>query len=110
MEPEEVVRALFAGVAGQDLSIVELFAPDAVLDVDDEPRVGHDQIRRFYAGAFEHAVRPEVEAIFARPPQYAALLRVTTPSGDVRVLDLLEIVDSRIRTLRVLRPPATPRG
>ena len=106
MEPEAVIRTLFARVRAGDIAVAELFADDAVFEPGPELLVGRDAIRRYYTRAFESKIQPQIEELFALPPRYAALLRVATPMGEVRVLDVFEVEDGTIRSLRVLRREA----
>lgn len=58
----ESVRDLVArynanGDAGRFDQVLELFAADAVMEIDGHPYVGHDQIRTIFTGAAETALR-----------------------------------------------------
>lgn len=103
MSPEDVVRTLFARVRAHDVSVSDLFAPDATLEAPGRQIRGRDEIRRFYEGVFQSGgVHPEVEELFVAAPVVAALLRVTGATGDVlRVLDLFELEAGVIRSMRV---------
>jgi SnoaL-like domain len=101
MTPEEVVGELFARVRAGDIAVADLYAEDGVLDTGDATCVGRDAIRDYYARVLQSGIQPNVEALYAKPPLYAAQLCVTTPGGEVRVLDLFEVGDGEVRSLRV---------
>jgi hypothetical protein len=105
MEAEEVVRAVFERVHASDPTVSDLYAEDAV-------RYGHDglvqrgraAIAEFYQSRFpSQPPFPEIEGYVASPPYIAALLRL--PERDGRpgwCVDLFEVENGAIRTLRVL--------
>jgi ketosteroid isomerase-like protein len=97
------VREVFARVRNGDLSVVDLYAEDAVVVYGEGGRVeGRDAIRAFYQRAID-GIRPQpiVEAVLEAPPLYVALVDV--PGTDVhhRALDLFEIDDGGIRRLEI---------
>ena len=104
MEPEEIVRELFARVRAGDIAVADLYAEDGILDTGDAVCTGRDAIREYYARVLQSGIQPNVEALYRKPPYYAAQLRVTTPGGAVRVRDVFQIEDGAVKTLRVFHP------
>lgn len=105
MTDEEVVRAVFERVHASDPTVRDLYAEDAV-------RYGHDglvqrgraAIGEFYQAWFpSKPPHPEIECLLASPPYIAALLRLPEREGRRGwCVDLFEVEDGAIRTLRVL--------
>jgi hypothetical protein len=105
MNAEEVVRAVFERVHASDPTVSDLYAEDAV-------RYGHDglvqrgrtAIGEFYRAWFpSKPPYPEVESLLTSPPYIAALLRLPEREGRPGwCVDLFEVEDGEIRTLRVL--------
>jgi hypothetical protein len=115
LSPEEIVREVLDRVHASDERVGELYAEDAV-------RYGHDgrvmqgraEIAVFYRSIFPtSAPHPELESLLVNPPYVAALIRLPGhEDAPVRYVDLFEIRDGAIQSLRVLMPPALfgPRG
>jgi hypothetical protein len=103
MSPEEIVKTVFKRVRTRDRSLSELFAADATLVAPGNRLEGREAIADFYEGVFRaDRVVPEIEELFVSPPVVAALLRVTISDTEVlRVLDVFEIEDDTIRSMRV---------
>jgi hypothetical protein len=105
MDPDVLARTLFERVRNRDVSIADLFAPDATLDHGGTPVRGREAIGAFYAQLFANeAPQPEVAQVFVGLPSVVAFVRVDTPDGEVRVADVLEVADGLIQSLRVCRP------
>ena len=103
---EGVVRELFDRVHASDLSVVELFHEDAV-------RYGHDgriqrgraEIADFYASIFPSShPQPEIEYLVHEPFVGALLTLPENEQGLRHVIDLFEVEDGAIRSLRILMP------
>jgi hypothetical protein len=101
VEPEEIVRELFARVRAGDTAVADLYAEDAVFDTGDDRLVGRDAIRGYYARVLQSGIQPNIEALYTKLPLVGAQLCVTTPGGEVRVLDLFEVEAGEVRSLRV---------
>jgi hypothetical protein len=111
MEPEEVVLEVLARLHASDPRVADLYHEDAV-------RYGHDgtvmrgrnAIREFYESLFpRRPPLPEVRALFAHAPFVGVLIRLpgaTDPPYEY--VDLFEVVDGLVRTIRVLLPKAIP--
>lgn len=106
MEPEEIVRELFGRVRAGDTAVADLYAADAVLDTGSDRVVGREAIREYYARVVQSGIQPNIEALYTKPPMLAAQLCVTTPGGEVRVLDLFEVDAGEVRSLRVFHRDA----
>ena len=100
-----LVKEFFDRVHAGDLSVCELYAPDG-MRIDHEGREfrGRESIRGVYAGMFPlPPTHPEVAALHRNPPFLAAVMRFPGRSGEgSQYIDLFEIEDGLIRTLRVL--------
>ena len=107
MEPEQVVLEVLERLHASDPSVADLYHEDAV-------RYGHDgavmrgraEIRAFYESLFPRTPPlPEVRALFSQPPYVGALIRLP---GDVdppyEYVDLFEVEDGLVRSIRVLPP------
>jgi hypothetical protein len=111
MVPEDIVRTVLERVHASDPSVSALYAEDAV-------RYGHDgwvqqgraAIAEFYESLFPTSPPyPEVDGMFVHPPFVGALMRLPEPhQGQGRVINLFEIVDGSIRSLRVLLEQPSP--
>ncbi len=109
MTPEEIVREVLDRVHASDPTVGDLYAHDAV-------RYGHDgrvmhgraEIAAFYESLFPtSAPHPELETLLVNPPFVAALIRLPGhEEPPVRYVDLFEIGDGEICSLRVLMPPS----
>ncbi|MFI5047318.1 MAG: nuclear transport factor 2 family protein [Acidimicrobiia bacterium] len=103
MAPEDVVRLLFARVRAGDPSAGDLYASDAFLHTPSGRHDGRDAITDFYRGVTRGGrTQPEIEALYAAPPLVVALLSVTVGEAEVvRVVDVFEVQDGAIQSLRV---------
>ena len=109
MEPEQVVLEVLARLHASDPRVADLYHEDAV-------RYGHDgvvmrgrvEIRAFYESLFPRSPPlPEVRALFAHAPFVGALIRL--PRGTdppYEYVDLFEVEDGLVRSIRVLQPKA----
>jgi hypothetical protein len=108
ISPEELVRELFERVHASDPAVRDLYAQDAVrIDHHGQRFEGRDAIGQFYESLFPvSAPHPEIESLLVNPPFVAALMRLPEHHGGARYVDLLEIADGEIRSLRVMFPRA----
>ena len=111
MRPEDLVRTVFERVHASDPTVRDLYAEDAVrIDQTGRRYEGRVAIGEFYESLFPTSPpHPELEALFVNPPFVAALLRLPgrEDSGGY-YLDLFEIEDGAIRSLRVMfQPPGS---
>ena len=105
MSPEQLVRQVFERVHASDPSIVELFHEDAVRHGQDgRSQHGRAAIGAFYQSLFPTSPPyPEIDQVFIQLPYVGVLLRLPENEAGLRhVIDLFEVEDGAIRTLRVL--------
>lgn len=98
------VREVFARVGAGDPTVADLYAEDAVLVYGDGPdaRVeGREAIRAFYERASALHPQPQVEELVEAPPYYAVVVDVPIADGHIRALDVFEVDDDGIRSLRI---------
>jgi hypothetical protein len=103
--PEEIVRAVFDRVHASNPTVSDLYAEDAVrYGHDGQVQHGRAAIAEFYESRFPTAPPyPELAGMFVQLPYVAVLLRF--PEHDTSlggVIDLFEVDDGAIRSLRVL--------
>lgn len=106
MSPEDVVHAVFQRVQAADPSVSELFAEDAVrYGHDGQVQRGRAAIAELYRSRFGNPPPPpqEVLPLLVHLPFVGALVRLPEDVGlGEFCLDLFEIEDGQIRSLRVL--------
>jgi ketosteroid isomerase-like protein len=101
---EAIVREVFARVRAQDETVVDLYADDASVSVEDTVHRGRDRIREFYRGLFrDDPPQPEVQEVFSQGDLFVALLSVRRQSGGPArpVADAFTVVDGKIAALRI---------
>jgi hypothetical protein len=108
MEPRELVQEVFNRLHASDPTVSELYAEDAV-------RYGHDgrihrgraEIDAFYRSLFPREPPfPELECWLIQLPYVGALLRMPGQEGPEGLyMDLFEVADGAIRSIRVLQRP-----
>jgi hypothetical protein len=107
LTPEETVRSVFERVHASDSTVADLYAEEAVR-VDQHGRrfEGRSAIRRFYESIFPISTPyPTLECLFVNLPSVGALLRLPGVDGSASLyLDLFEVEDGLIRSLRVMFP------
>jgi hypothetical protein len=104
LQGSDRVRAVFARVGVGDLSVADLYAEHATIVFGDAPdaRVeGREAIRAFYEQAVAMRPQPRVEDMVEVPPFYAAVVDVPVADGHIRALDVFEVDDGGIRSLRI---------
>jgi ketosteroid isomerase-like protein len=110
MSPEDVVRSVFERVHASDPSVGDLYAEDALrIDQHGQRFAGRAAITEFYKSIFPtSAPHPTLEALFVNLPVVGALLRLPGRDGNTGLyLDMFEVEDGLIRSLRVIFQPDT---
>ena len=71
---------------------------------------GREEIRAFYESLFPRTPPlPELRALFSHPPFVGALIRLPGDTdAPYEYVDLFEIEDGLVRSIRVLVPKAVP--
>lgn len=108
MGSEELVRQVFERVHASDPAVSDLYADDAVrIDQEGRRYEGRPAIAQFYESIMPTSPpHPVLEHIFVNPPFVGALLRLPERNGIARhYLDLFEVDNGAIRSLRVMFPP-----
>ena|SRR6476659_5254703 len=111
MEPEQVVLEVLERLHASDPSVGDLYHEDAV-------RYGHDgtvmrgraEIQGFYESLFPRKPPlPEVQALFSDTSFVGALIRLPSDTDPpYEYVDLFEVKDGLVRSIRVLLPKAIP--
>lgn len=102
-DARDLIDRLYTKVRAADLSIVDLFAPDAVVVARGMRAEGRDEIRSFYERQFTVvAAQPHIEEFVVEPPRVVTLMRASTADrGDIRTLNLYSVADGKVRSLEV---------
>jgi len=108
MTPEEVVREVLDRIHASDPSVRDLYAEDAVrYGQDGRVMHGRAAIGEFYESLFpSRTPHPVLETCLLHPPFVAALIRLPGDADPpVRYIDLFEVEDGLVQSVRVLMPP-----
>jgi hypothetical protein len=111
MDPEQVVIEVLERLHASDPSVGDLYHDDAVrYGQDGTVMHGRAETMAFYETLFPRTPPfPEVRALFSHAPFVGALIRLP---GDAdppfEYIDLFEIEDGLVRSIRVLRPTPVP--
>ncbi len=111
MMPDEVVREVFTRLHASDPSVRELYHPAAVrYGQDGTVHHGRDEIGAFYESLFPMRSHPDVVSVFVAEPWVATLMRRQSDEGPVDYLDLFEVENGLVRSIRVLLPTNAAAG
>jgi hypothetical protein len=101
---EEMVREVFRRVRNADTRVAELYCSNATLYERGNVHRGRSAIREFYENVFRiDGSQPVVRGVWAAKSLHSALLEVVRADGSVaHAIDLFDVCDSGIRSMRIL--------